>query len=457
MNSLNLIHHYHDILHRPGMAQDSWDALIPHLRGDRLTFGERPLCTVLRPLFYSPAEWSYLQGQTTTVLRAFDRLSRLMLVDAELRRQVHLTPEEEYLIGLDHGYETTIPTARLDSFFARNADGTRTLNYVEFNGESPASMAYQDVLGSRFLQIPAMQEMAKSYHLRLLESRAAALETILHIYYEWRGNRAKLPDIAIVDWAGVPTTTEFHLFVDYFAQHGIHALICTPAELEFRNGQMFANGTPVDFVYKRVLITELLQAYGLNHPIVDALKARAICVMNPFTCKLLHKKASFAVATDERNAHLLTPEERQTILAHVPWTRVVEERRTFDVAGNPIDLLSWASANRDHLVLKPNDEYGGKGVIIGWEVPQDAWDAALQDSLEHPSIVQERATIAYEDFPTMDVEGNLVLAQRLVDCDPFLFRGEAVTGCLTRLSSVTLLNVTAGGGSIVPVFVAEEK
>jgi hypothetical protein len=457
MNSLDTIHHYHDILHRPGMAQDSWGALIPNLRGDRLTFGDRPLCTVLRPLFYSPVEWDYLQRQTTTVLRAFDRLARLMLDDADLRGQVYLTPEEEYLLSLNHGYATTIPTARLDSFFARNADGTRTLNYVEFNGESPASMAYQDVLGSRFLQIPAMQEMAQTYNLRLLESRAAALETILHIYYEWRGNRDKLPDIAIVDWADVPTTTEFHLFVDYFAQHGIHAQICTPDELEFHNGQMFASGQPVDFIYKRVLITEMLQTYGLNHPIVEALEANAICVMNPFTCKLLHKKASFAVVTDERNTHLLTPEERQTILAHVPWTRVVEERTTLDMVGNPIDLLPWSSANRDHLVLKPNDEYGGKGVIIGWEVPQDAWDAALQDSLDHPSIVQERATIAYEDFPTMDVEGNLVLAQRLVDCDPFLFRGESVTGCLTRLSSVTLLNVTAGGGSIVPVFVAEKK
>ncbi|MCB0115025.1 MAG: hypothetical protein KDD84_13080, partial [Caldilineaceae bacterium] len=105
----------------------------------------------------------------------------------------------------------------------------------------------------------------------------------------------------------------------------------------------------------------------------------------------------------------------------------------------------------------PNDEYGGKGVIIGWETPQDAWDAALQDALSNPSVVQERAVIAYEDFPTMDVEGKLVISQRLVDCDPFLFRGHSVTGCLTRLSSVTLLNVTAGGGSIVPVFVVEPK
>ena len=49
-----------------------------------------------------------------------------------------------------------------------------------------------------------MQEMAKRYNLRLLESRFAALEAILSIYYEWRGNRDKLPDIAIV----APTFTQ---------------------------------------------------------------------------------------------------------------------------------------------------------------------------------------------------------------------------------------------------------
>jgi hypothetical protein len=91
---------------------------------------------------------------------------------------------------------------------------------------------------------------------------------------------------------------------------------------------------------------------------------------NPFTCKLVHKKASFAVASDERNAHLFTPVEREAIRQHIPWTRVVEERTTFSPEGEPIDLLPWASEHREQLVLKPNDEYGGKGVLIGWECEQ---------------------------------------------------------------------------------------
>jgi hypothetical protein len=63
-----------------------------------------------------------------------------------------------------------------------------------------------------------------------------------------------------------------------------------------------------------------------------------------------------------------------------------------------------------------------------------------------------RATIAYEDFPRIDDQGKLDISQRLVDCDPFLFHGDSVGGCLTRLSTVTLLNVTAGGGSAAPAF-----
>ena len=457
MNSLSAISHYHQLLSQPSLASDSWDLLTARMDDHRMFFGDRPLCTVLRPLFYSPAEWSQLARRTERILRLFNRLAQLMLEDAELRAQIHATPEEERLFRIDHGYRSTIPTARLDSFFARRQDDRRNLKFVEFNGESPASMAYSDVLSGLFLELPVMQAFQKRFAVRSLPSRKPALDEFLRVYYEWRGNRGKLPDIAIVDWRGVPTATEFRLFAEYFAEHGITTVVCAPEDMEFRNGQLYAAGAPVDFVYKRVLVSELLDRCGMDHPIIQALRARAICLVNPFTCKLLHKKASFAVASDERNAHLLTAAERQAVRAHIPWTRTVEERATLDPAGAPIDLLPWASANRERLVLKPNDEYGGAGVLIGWETDQSVWDAALANDDSQPAVVQERVQIAYEDFPAMTPHGQVAIDRRLVDSDPFLFRGQHVHGCLCRLSSETLLNVTAGGGSIVPVFVADEK
>lgn len=450
------IDYYHDLCLSGSLAQQSWELMAPGMQERKLVFGDRPLCTVLRPLFHTEPEYYYLQERTALILSVFRKLTAAMLADSKLRGQVYLDSDEEQLIRIPTGYQTNIPTARLDSFFARSTTGKHSLNYIEFNGESPAGMAYNDVLAELFLETPLMQRFEERYDIAPLDVRPHALDALLRIYYQWRGNQSKLPDLAIVDWAGVPTTSEFHLFQAYFAEHGIEATICTPDDLDFHNGKLYAGEREIDFVYKRVLTTELLSKYRLDHPIIDALRAGAICMANPFTCKLVHKKASFAVASDERNAHLFSAAEREAVRQHIPWTRTVEERYTFDKNDKKIDLLPWASDHKDRLVLKPNDEYGGKGVLIGWETEQSEWESALEAALGEPSIVQERAEIAYEDFPRIDANGNVEISERLVDCDPFLFHGDSVGGCLTRLSTVTLLNVTAGGGSVVPSFVIRE-
>jgi hypothetical protein len=451
------IDYYHELCTTGTLAQDTWEHLLPGLGARRLIFGARPLTTVLRPLFHTGMDWHYLRWRSTVILGVFRKMADAMLEDPVLRAQVYLTPAEEDLVQIPTGFPTLLPTARLDSFLTVHPDGAYTLNYVELNGESPASMAYSDVLAELFLETPLMQRFQERYFVDILASRRSAVDALLRIYFTWRGNRDKLPEIAIVDWHGVPTTTEFHMFVDYFARYGIQVTICDPHEMEFRNGVLYANSRPVDYVYKRVLSTELLQKFELDHPIIHALRAGVICMANPFPCKMVHKKASFAVASDERNAYLFDEIEREAIRQHIPWTRVVEERMTFDVHGNQIDLLPWASGNKDHLVLKPNDEYGGKGVLIGWETEQEVWHDALQTALDDPAIVQERAMIAYEDFPSFLADGELDISRRLVDCDPFIFNGDTIEGCLVRLSKVTLLNVTAGGGSVVPAFVIDPK
>jgi uncharacterized circularly permuted ATP-grasp superfamily protein len=194
---------------------------------------------------------------------------------------------------------------------------------------------------------------------------------------------------------------------------------------------------------------------GLDNPVLRAVRDRAVCMVNPPACKVLHKKASLAVLSDERNGHLFDAEARDAISANVPWTRVVEERRT-TFEGREIDLVPWTAEHKDDLVLKPNDEYGGKGIVLGWEVAPDAWQSALRTALGTPYIVQRRIALEREDYPSF-VEGRVVIAQRMVDTAPYVGHGEFVDGCLTRLSTAALLNVTAGGGSQVPTFVIERR
>ena len=214
-------------------------------------------------------------------------------------------------------------------------------------------------------------------------------------------------------------------------------------------------GRPVTLIYKRVLIDELVTREGLDSPVVRAVRDRAVCMVNPFRCKLLHKKASLAVVSDERQARLLTPAQRAAVAAHVPWTRVVEERRT-TYGGEAVDLLPFIAGRRESMVLKPNDEYGGKGIVLGWTVDDAAWQAAIRAALSEPFIVQERVEVPSEPWPAW-TDGALHIGERMLDTAPFLVDGTVMTGCLTRIATDPLLNVTAGGGSNVPTFLVEER
>jgi hypothetical protein len=71
--------------------------------------------------------------------------------------------------------------------------------------------------------------------------------------------------------------------------------------------------------------------------------------------------------------------------------------------------------------------------------------------------VQERVVIPTEPYPSILEDGGLHIYERMLDTAPFIFHGSYVDGCLTRLSTDPLLNVSAGGGSTVPTFVVEKR
>ncbi len=457
------IAHYHALLDNE-TARATHDQLTREQRERNLFFGERPLVSVLRPRMITAAQYALLQRACGMVATAARRLTTAMADEPALRDGLALTPGEQALIAMHPGYAEPSAHSRMDTFLTLDGE---SLQFVEYNAESPAAIAYEDVLSEVFLDLPAMRRFAERYQISALPARQRLLETLLAAWRDFGG--AGSPRIAIVDWKGLPTHSEFLLFQQYFQDNGLEALICSPDELSYHDGKLFAPPTqpsrtpgaasrlPVDLVYKRVLTSEFLMHYGdaaLDHPLTQAYRDGKLCLVNSFRAKLLHKKSIFALLTDEALHDRFTADERAAIARHVPWTRMVRPGRS-TYQGQPIELLEFARANQERLLLKPNDEYGGKGIVIGWETSAAEWAAALKEALDTPFVVQERVTIAYEDYPAL-VEGQLQIGRRLVDSDPFLF-GTNVAGCLTRLSTVTLLNVTAGGGSTVPTFVIDLK
>jgi uncharacterized circularly permuted ATP-grasp superfamily protein len=442
---------WHDLLGDAALAADSAERLDQAHRSRGMYFGDRALCTVLRPRFFTPGQWAGIRRGVETLMGAFRRAHQAAMADPSVLAQFRLLDWERELIEQDPGFRSPCPTSRLDAFFNPD-DGS--LRFTEYNAETPAGPAYMDALSDAFLALPVTGEFLRTHVVHPIPAQHGVLHALLGAYEQWSGRR-ELPRIGILDWAEVPTRSEFVLFQDYFRSHGIACEIADPREVEYRDGKLMAGDFHITLIYKRVLIDELVDRMGIGSPVVRAVRDGAVCMVNPFRCKVLYKKASLAVLGDERNEHLFSPDERQAVEAHVPWTRIVEERRT-RFHGEEIDLLPWAAGNRERLVLKPNDDYGGRGIVLGWLVSDDEWAHALRTALETPYVLQERIILPSEPFPSW-VDGKVEIYDRMVDVAPFVTRTATVDGALTRIATDPLLNVTAGGGSSVATMLVEAR
>ncbi|MBM4433930.1 MAG: hypothetical protein FJ028_02255 [Chloroflexi bacterium] len=216
--------------------------------------------------------------------------------------------------------EASSPSARLDGFVSAGV-----IRFVECNAESPAGMACNDELAAVFGSLPVMREFKRRWRVRTLPARRHQLAATLRSY----GKRVPAkPRIAIVDRRGLPTLTEFETLQRYFEEQGLRRVICAPEDLEPRRDRLHASGERVHLVYRRVLTSELLPRPAVAKPLVDAHLKGAVIVVNSFRAKLLHKKMSLALLSDDRYARLHTPGQRAAIARHIPWTRKVREGHT---------------------------------------------------------------------------------------------------------------------------------
>jgi hypothetical protein len=442
---------YHRLLEEGDIAESSRRMLDEGLERAKLIFGGRRLSPYLRPHFVTEDDFARVTRVCETVWSAIQKVKDAAVEDESIVDELGVTEVERELVRIDPGYRAVSPTARLDSFLTDSA-----YSFVELNGESPAGIAYADAAYEIFSGLPVMRRFAERFPTRRFNGRLLLLETLVAAYREFAGAQAVAkPSIAIVDLKGLPTQKEFELFREFFEQEGHPSAICSPEELEFSGGRLRCGEFEIDIVYKRLLVNEYLPIMREQPALLEAYRARAACLVNNFRSKLIHKKALFAVLTDERYARLFTAEEQEAIRLHVPWTRRVREGKT-KKGGETVDLLEYIAEHSDRLVLKPNDDYGGHGIYIGWNNDPVAWDEALRSALANGDyLVQERVATARETFPALAPDGSVFFAEQLVDLDPLLFHGR-VGSAFTRLSSTELANVSSGGG-MVPTYIIGGK
>jgi hypothetical protein len=442
----NPVAEYHRLLEAdPASARRQAEGLRDALARNGVTFDGAPMPSFLRPHFVARGDWDALRSQGVRVMEIAARVARDVF-EGDVGRLCDFlgTPAAEARwVALDPGPPDVV-LSRLDAFVT--PEGPR---FIEINSDAPAGFGYGDRMARLFRDLPVFRTFAERVPVSYLASDEGLVRAVASRGRPPAGRDR--PRIAIVDWADVKTRPDQEILRESFAERGFECTLADPREVDVVGGRLYAAGSPVDLVYRRAVLSELVGREAEVAVFLDAYR-RGLCPMvNSFRCRLSEDKAIFAIHTDETFAHLMGEEERVLVARVLPWTRRVVERSTVK-DGRAIDLVPFIVEERERLVLKPAHAYGGRSVFLGSETSPADWEEAVGAALRAPWVVQERVSIPQETFPVPDLDtGELAFVLLKVNTNPFYVAGESV-GAVTRASRSSVINVSAGGGS-VPTFV----
>jgi hypothetical protein len=429
-------------------AQRAWDALVREELGSAgavaavraelvrrgLAVDGEPVCRVLRPHFLTAAQSDEVERVGATLAEAITRVARAARAGHRAGLQEWMAP---LLEAEGDGAATASSALRFDAFLARTH-----LHYVELNADSPGGAGHDQALGEFFAGLPVFDRFAARYGARPQRPLAGLFNTLLGAWRRAGGEGT--PTVAVMTRLdGSAHVADAEIEIAHLRAAGMPGVVADPAGLTFAEGRLRAGDVAVDVVHRLLPTGACVALGGTLHPLLAALRARAVVMVNPFHAELVGHKALFALLSDPASHDLLSADERAVVRRHVPWTRVLER-----------GLLPDVLARRERLVLKPAHGFGGHGVTLGWHVDDAAWRAELEAALQgEQHVVQERVPNHRVAYPAL--EPGLPDRRFYEDADPFLYDGR-VTAVLTRLSETEITNVRLrSGGGVVPTVVLD--
>lgn len=122
----------------------------------------------------------------------------------------------------------------------------------------------------------------------------------------------------------------------------------------------------------------------------DAFERGEIVLLNAPAPVVLGNKCAVALLSELADSHRLDVSNQALVSAAVPWTRRVERgiHMQYTTASGPLQEI--ARKFQDRLVLKPDDDTNGNGVVIGRYADKGRWKVAVEEALHDGHyVVQE--------------------------------------------------------------------
>lgn len=294
----------------------------------------------------------------------------------------------------------TPPTRLARADLYATGDGFRLL---ELNHGSAIGGQDNADMGRALLRHPVLADFARTHGLTCVDTLRHQIDTM---FAETGVDPRSGPVVALTDW---PTWSDTNRdpYLDAVAADwrslGIDAHACHLGQLSSRGGRVWLGGRRVDVIYRFFTIaflTESPREAPTLTPLLDAAARGEVALCSSIDSEIFSSKAALAMISDDANRHLFTAAQRESIDRIVPWTRLVRPGPVTTPDGSRADLLEYAVARQDELILKPSMGTEGNGVIPGWKnlTPQQ-WRAYVSSAADPWYVLQERVHPEPELFP----------------------------------------------------------
>ncbi len=408
------------------------------------------------PITALPEQLSYIHFVATTLLNALKRLPDLYLQDFAVRELLRLTPGEEKwlwdcwgpsvrennpVFGRHDAVVDFVSPMWKDSlrFLEPNLSGIGGLHLIP-----SAERIVAEVV------LPVLQEYDPALQLQPCQDiRELLMQEVLD-HLEVLGRRARNVCFVEPKYAGTGPDEQEALARYLHDRYGLRLMHADPAELTLRGEEVYYEGVAVDLAYRDYPVWDLLE---LEREGVNVEPMRALFRQNRMISSIaaeMDQKSCWEILTDPQfTQKYFSADERQLFRRHVLWTRLLSDRRTLLPDGHNGDLLEYVRREHESLVLKPNRECGGKGVVLGLGLTRSEWEAALEAALADRErwVVQQLASLPVREFPVLDAEAHVHLEPfyTVMGFAPSRY-GMSILG---RASQKQVVNVAMRGGMCV--------
>lgn len=329
------------------------------------------------PRLYTEEDIGRFRGIVKTAYGIFDKVIREYLTHEDYRALFPFSKELEELILVPNGYDSLLPMARFDIFYHEDSGD---FYFCEINTDGSSGMNEDRLQDELMIHNPAHQEMLRRYRFRTMELFDSWVECFMSLYRSY-DRRTDRPNVAIADFREACTLREFEEFVRHFQRAGVNCEICDLRELRYEGGRLISpRGHRIDAVYRRAVTSDILRHYADVQPFLQAVRDGAVFTAGSFCTQIIHHKTLFHVLHLPRTGRFLTEEERKFVRDHIPETLPFAEGSV-----SPGEVR----ARRERYILKPEDNYGSRGVFAGVDYSDERWAEIVGETYGKGYVCQE--------------------------------------------------------------------